>query len=328
MHSRFAAFAVLSCLLAGTHVCAAPALSGDVAARIAVTMDPDSTGTIHVPSPFSIVPGTSDIMLVVPESDGAFLLRGDRILHHFPLPISRVHDLEVSSELLVTGRRPEVGHTTVDLEIIDFPSRRRLDRVQSANPFLRIQGPGYELWRVVLEGDRVGIYDPSRGASYPLWVRGEGRVLSSDQIALASPGIGWNGALAWMPLSDGTVSRTHRGRSELFTSGDEGEFLEAVTEDSALLLAPTRSVRVDSDGEYLLDRELAIRWRRLDGATRDFRIETTSSDMHAKRIVMRGRMVRVRDAALYWIFAGYDYLEIRTLPLSEILGPDVGLGSH
>jgi hypothetical protein len=322
MRTTLAVLLILASLLDASLARGAPALAGKVAARIAVTMDTDDTGTIHVPSPFSIVPGTGEIVLVVPESDGIFLLRGKRILHHFPLPVAHVHDVDVSSKLLVTGRRPETGRVTADMEIFDFPTRRRIERVQSANPFLRVEGPGHEFWRVVLGGDRVGIYQPSQGATYPLWVRDAGIVASAEQVALASPGIGWGGEVAWVPLFDGSVSRMNRGRSEPMVDAGNGEFLGAIGDASILVLSPSPSVRVDSDGEFLLDRDLQLRWQRVDGATREFRIATTSSDVRAEKIVVRGQPARVRDDSLYWIFAGYDYLEIRTLPLAEVLGPD------
>jgi len=301
-------------------------LAGREAARISVTMYADAAGTIHVPSPFAIVPDTHEIALCVPESDGVFLLRGRRILHHFPLVDSRVHDLEATSELLVAGRRPEVGRVTVDLEVIDLVEKRSLQRVQSANPFLRVDGPGHEFWRVILSGNRVGVYHPAQGASYPLWIRNEGMVESADQLALASPGTSWGREIAWVPQADGSLSRWERGRTERVAVPDDGEFLDSISDDSVLLLAPSDTVRVDTDGGFLLARHVTIRFVKIGAPPREFRLETTAPDLVADRIVMRGRVARVRDGSLYWIFAGPDYLEVRTLSLAEVLGTDTRLG--
>jgi hypothetical protein len=99
------------------------------------------------------------------------------------------------------------------------------------------------------------------------------------------------------------------------TGPRDGEFLDAVSDSSILLLQPAATVRADADGEELLPHEIGVRVVELSGARRDVQLRSASQHVKAKRLVIRGRPVRVVEGRLYWIFLGSDYLEIRTAPI-------------
>lgn len=298
----------------------AKALEGDTVARISVTVDPDETGTIQVPSPFTILPGTDRVAIHVPEADGIFLLDGDRIVHHFPRPPGAPdpQDLDASDDLLVAGSPRVTDLITADLSIYDLRTRELLDRLSTANPFLRVDFEVSDLWRVVVEDGTVGVYHPGAGATYPLWTRDEGIIPSSDQMTRASSGLGFGGEVRFTPLGDGTVTLQRRAQSFPFAGPDDGEFLDPAPGESALFLQPAVTVRADSDGDKLLSHEIAVRRIAADGTRTDFSLESMDRDVHAKRLVIHGRPVRVRGDRVYWIFLGADYLEIRAANLAEI----------
>jgi len=289
-------------------------------ARLSVTVDPDSTGTILVPSPFTVVPGSGRIALHVPESDGIFLLRGETILHHFPLGdrFTELDDLEASEDLLVAGRCPPSGRTTVDLAVFDLHTGKAVDVISSANPNLRVDFESADLWRVVVEGDRVGVYQPVAEATYPLWERGGTQVIGADQMGQAATGIGFADGEKLIPRVDGSVSVRERATTRTLAPAGEGEFLDPVPGGGALFLQPAVAVRADADGDFLLPHELAVRLLGPDGKRTDFLLSSVDRDVSARRLVFQGRPVCVRGERVYWIFLGADYLEIRSADLSEL----------
>jgi hypothetical protein len=298
-------------------------IEGEPFARVSVTVDPDESGTIEVPSPFTIVPGTKRVAIHVPEAEGIFLLEGERILHHYPREDAVMHDLEATERMIVAGQRSDGGAVNVILDVFDLETGEKIDHVQSANPYLRIEGEGSDLWRVVVAGNRVGVYQPGAGASYPLWDRDTGYVASSEQIARASAGIGFGGETAWIPHPDGSISRKHRGQTRFVTDVHGGEFIDPVSDRAILLLQPAESVRSDADGDFLLPRELGVRIVDDDGSKHDFQLVSLSSRVRASRLVIQGRPVRVYAGRVYWIYLGIDFLEIRSTPIG---GPG-GAGS-
>jgi hypothetical protein len=247
------------------------------------------------------------------RSDGILLLESERILHHFPYQSTShaIHDLESTATLLVAGARLE-GRATVGLDVYDLETGRALERVTSANPHLRFHGEGEDLWRVLISGDEVGVYHPPTAASYPLWERPRGILPSPDQMSRAQGGLGFGREITWVPHQDGSISRKERGRTARVTDSFGGDFVDVVSDTTILLLQPAETVRSDANGEVLLSSDLAVRLVEASGTHRDFRLRSLSPDVTATRLVIHGRSVRVRNGRLYWIYLGYDYLEIRT----------------
>jgi hypothetical protein len=315
-------FLIGSGLLAGSAPAADSVVSGDVYARVSVTVEPDESGTILVPSPFAIVPESNRVVIHVPESGGIFLLEGERILHHYPLVhgVGLLHDMAADVGLFVAGRHGVEGLATVDLWVFDLRTGEAVATIQSKNPHLRVELGTEALWRTLIEDTRVGIFHPGAGASFPLWERETGTVLSAEQMAGASGGIGLAGERKWVPDAGGTVSVWSRGRTVKFVAADRGEFLDAVGYRAVLLSQPAPTVRADADGDFLLSHELGVRLVDGDGVETDFRLQSMSPDVRASRLVIQGRPVRVHGDRIYWIYLGRDFLEIRTVPVSEIPG--------
>jgi hypothetical protein len=298
-------------------------LRGETFARLSVTVDPDETGTIVVPSPFTVVPASRRTAIYVPESDGIFLVEGERILHHFPDAAGEEppDDLDATRNLLVAGRRSDEPYVTAELRIYDLRTGRNVTSFRSRNPNLRVPPEVEELWRVVVGPETAGVYDPGVGASFPLWTREEGPLASSAQMERASTGIGFGGRTKVMPLADGSVSIRHGTHTEPFAGPDEGDFVDAVPGGGVLFLQPAVAVRSDSDGDVLLPPEQPMRLLDEDGRPTDFRLRALDRGVKAARLVIRGRAVRVRGSRVYWIFLGADFLEIRSAELSEIARP-------
>lgn len=296
------------------------ALEGVTVARISVTVDPDDRGTIQVPSPFTVLPGSDRIAIHVPEADGIFLLEGERILHHFPRPPGAPdpEDMDATADLLAAGAPRVTDLVTADLSLYDLRTRKLLDRISTANPYLRVDFEMSDLWRVVVEDGRAGVYHPGAGATYPLWTRDGGVVPSADQMTGASAGLGFGGEARLTPLADGTVALQRRAQTVPFADADAGEFLDPAPDGAALFLQPAVAVRSDADGDLLLPHEIAVRRLAADGTRADFRLDSIDSGVKAKRLVIHGRPVRVRGDRVYWIFLGADFLEIRAATLREI----------
>jgi hypothetical protein len=286
-------------------------------ARISVTVDPDDSGTIQVPSPFAVLPGGKRVAIHAPESGGVFVLEREDILHHFPYATggSGIDDLAAADGLLAIGQRGRGGHVTATVGICDLHQGRLLEVVRSANPHLRVEGLGEDLWRVVVTDRRVGVYQPHAGATYTLWDAETGVLEGNEQMASARAGLGLRGDVAWIPSVDGTLERKERGRTERLTHADVGDFLDVVSDDVVLLLQPEIMVRSDAGWDFLLPEELAMRLLDKGGATKDFTLESRTRDVAASRLVIHGRPVCAFGGRLYWIFLGVDFLEIRSAPV-------------
>lgn len=318
---RFLALAVaLTAALAPPAARAGEVLRGETFARLSVTVDPDETGTIVVPSPFTVIPGSRRVAVYVPESDGIFLLEGERIVHHFPAAPGEEppDDLDATGDLLVAGRRSDDPYVTAELRIYDLRTGSKVTSFRSRNPNLRVPPEAAGLWRVVVGPEIAGVYHPDVGASFPLWTRAGGPVASSAQIEGASTGIGFGGRTKVVPFADGSVSVRHGTRTESFAGPDEGDYVDAVPGGGMLFLQPAVAVPSDSDGDVLLPPEQPMRLLDADGRRTDFRLRALDKGVKAARLVIRGRAVRVRGSRVYWIFLGTDFLEIRSAELSEI----------
>jgi hypothetical protein len=295
-------------------------VEGVTVARISVTVDPDDDGTIQVPSPFTPLAGGDRIAIHVPEAEGIFVLEGERILHHFPRPPGAPvpRDLGADRGLLAAGTPQVTDRITADLTMYDLATGRLLDRVTSANPYLEVDFEMDDLWRVVVEGESVGVYHPGAGATYPLWTREARLVPSSEQMTGASAGIGFGGEVRLAPLAGGAVELHRRAQTVEFAGPDDGEFLCPAPGEAALFLQPAAEVRADADGDFLLPLEIAVRYLSADGRRADFSLESVDHHVSARRLVIRGRAVRVRGDRVYWIFLGPDFLEIRAADLRAI----------
>jgi len=298
-----------------------PSVRGEAVARVSVTVNADGRGTVAVPGPFAVIPGSNRIAIHVPEAGGVFVLAGDSILHYFELPPgSVVHDIQATEGLLAVGWRiPPPRNDTVEIHVFDLGTGKRVERIRSANPYLRIgASEGEELWRVVLEGDTVGVYHPPAAASFPLWNRETGPVPGSEQMSQARAGIGFEGAI-WVPHPDGTVDRKVRGRTEPFSGLGEGEFIDGPTSTTAVLLQPAPGD--PPGGERELPDDLVVHVLEKDVAISTQRLSAVGADAVPARRIVAGRPVRAVGGRLYWIHLGFDYVEVRATPLPRPTEP-------
>jgi hypothetical protein len=305
------------CLFAGA-AASAPLLEGRPIARIAVTVDPDERGTIRVPSPFAVLPDGARVAVHVPESDGIFVLEGDRILHHFPLGpgAHEIRDMAAAGSLLVAGCPAEDERFTAEIFLFDLATGRSFAPVSSANPRLVTDFESLELWRVVTDGTLAGVYAPAAGATFPLWSRGQGLLPSAEQIVRAASGIGFGEGPRPIPVPGGAVELRDRAHSTPLAGPDDGEFLDAALDGTAaLLLRPAARVRSDTDADLLLPHELAVRLVRASGERTDLRLRSIDEGVVASRLLIHGRPVRVSGRHVHWLFLGADFLEIREADL-------------
>jgi hypothetical protein len=192
---------------------------------------------------------------------------------------------------------------TVDLFVFDFPGRRRLDRLQSANPFLHTTNDDLA-WRVVAGAELVGVFHTESAATYPLWRRGQGLVPSSEQVGRARAGIGF-GDERWIPLPDGSVDRWVRGRTENVVPPGGEPFVGGFPDGTAVLLAP------GSDPSQLTG-EIHLTLHHQGQPVGDVSLPAVSPSARGSRRVLTGPAVRIQDDRYYWLYLGYDYVEIRS----------------
>jgi hypothetical protein len=294
-----------------------PRVDGEMAAHVSITVARDASGAAVVPGPFAVLPDAR-IAVYVAEADGILVLSGDRILHHYPIPSDGLglDDMAASGTMLVAGRRPRHGGSHVDLFVLDLATGRMIQRVQSANPYLRPQGEGLDLWQVVVDGDLVGAFDPVTAASYPLWDRVKGPIPGSEQVVHATSGLGFGASAVWIPQPDGSLARKMRGRSEPFTGPEEGEFVGATADGMVVLLHGEGG----GGAARSLPRDLVLRVLEAEHAISELRLAAVSDAVDVERRVLSGRPVRMHEGRLYWVHLGVDELEIRTTPLPERTG--------
>ncbi len=293
-----------------------PRIDGETAAHLSVTVVKDASGAAIVPGPFAVLPD-GRVAVYVAESGGILVLEADRIVHHFPIPSDDqgIDDIAASGTMLVAGRRPRRGGTYVDLFAFDLTTGRAIERVQSANPFLRPPEEGSDLWRLVVAGGVVGAFEPKTAATYPLWDRVKGPIPGSEQVVHATSGLGLGEGTTWIPQPDGSLARKERGRSVAFSSADEGEFVDATVDGIVVLLQPERE-----GTERLLPKEIVVRVLEAEHTITELRLAAVSDASHSKRRILSGRPVRLHEGRLYWVHLGYDDLEIRTTPLPDRTG--------
>lgn len=276
----------------------------DVVARLSVTVDPDDAGDVHLPGPFAVTPDGQQAVLQVPVAEGFFVLSGTDILHHFQVPADAgVRDVTVTSRLLVAGATPQDDRVSVDLFVFDFPARRRLDRLQSANPFLHTSNHDLA-WRVAAGTELVGVFHTQTAATYPLWRRGQGLVPSSEQVGRARAGIGF-GDERWIPLPDGSVDRWTRGRTENVVPPGGAMFVGGFADGTAALLAP-------GSDPMQLPEEIHLTLHRGGQPVGDVSLPAVSPSARGSRRLLTGSAVRIQGDRYYWLYLGYDYVEIRS----------------
>jgi hypothetical protein len=294
-----------------------PRLEGDVAAQLSITVRRDAAGTAWAPGPFTPLPGGTRVAIYVPEAGGILVLEEDRILHHFPVPDgSAVDDLAASGSLLVAGRRPRQGPVHVSLSVFDVDTGRLVQRVESANPYLRAPAEGRDKWRIVVEGDAIGAFDPVTAATYPLWDRSGGAVRGSDQVIRSIAGIGLGPSAAWIPNPDGSVARKVRGRAVPFSAPEDGEFVGGTPDGALVLLQPS-----GTEGPACrLPRELIVRVLEGEHAISELHLAAVSDAVTEERCGIVGRPVQLLERRLYWARLGHDDIEIRTTALPPPAG--------
>lgn len=287
-----------------------PLVEGEVLARLSVTVE-EGGAAVLVPGPFAVFPDGRRVAVNVPEANGILLVEGDRILHHFPVPASPdVSDLAASDSILVAGRRPRGGPVNVELLVFDVVTGRLVQQIQSANPYLRAPAEGIDAWRIVVDGGRVGVFEPSTAATYPLWDRATGLVTGAEQVVRSTSGLGFGEDARWIPKAGGGVDRKVRGRSEPFASPDDGEFVGAAAGDVVVLMPFDAAA-----AERRLPAEIVVRVLHGEHAIAELRLDARSAAMASERLVLAGRPVRVQDGRICWSRLGPDYLEIRATDL-------------
>ena len=310
--------AVLVALAALPARAAAPpsmVVRGAPMARTSITLVPRD-GAVRVPGPFTVLPGGRRVALELPETNGILLLEGERIVHFFPLPeeVSSWEDMAASPTLLAIGRRVRGGNVFVDLVVFDLRRDERVQRVQTANPYLRPPDHGPDDWRIVLAGGQLGVFEPRMAATYPLWDRKEGIIAGGEQVVQSTAGVGLDEEAHWIPDPDGSVSRKVRGRSEPFAAPGAGEFLGGLGDSVLVLLAGDRT-----DGPRLLPRELVVRVQN-EHTIRELRLPAVDDAVVEEHRVLPGRPAMVTGGRLYWCYLGPDYLEIRSAAIPAVGG--------
>jgi len=297
-----------------------------VFARINVTVSA-RRGAARLPTPFTILPDEQRAAVYVPETGGILLLRGEDVLHHFPIPTvpadgsSALHDLDASDRFLVGGRWTPDDLTTVELHIFDLETGTSVGHIESRNPHLggEINDLARQLWRVVVDGDTVGVYDPRLGASVPLWVQGKGAVESADQMARVSAGIGFGREDVWIPVSNGEVERRIGAQRTKAEPIEGAIFLDDASSLPAANGFDPRScfIRMKAPGSSThFDIFLDCAGPPLFSDPQRLRIET--SDDWVDKYWIEGRPVRVRGSQLYWPVVGLDEIEIQRSPLEAL----------
>jgi hypothetical protein len=299
----------------------------EVFARLNVTVSA-RRGAARLPTPFTILPDEKRAAVYVPETGGVLLILGEDVVHHFPIPTvpsdgsSALHDLDASDRFLVGGRWTPGDQTTVELHIFDLQTGSSAAHIETRNPHLggEADEAARLLWRVVIDGGTVGVYDPRLGGSVPLWVEGKGPVESQEQMARVSAGIGFGREEVWIPATNGEVER--RLASERFkaeASGgalflDEASSLPAVTPfDPRLCFVRIQPPGSSTHFDIFLD---AAGPHALTDAPR-VRIDT--SDDWVEKNWIEGRPARVRGGQLYWPVIGQDEIEIQRSRLDALL---------
>ena len=298
-----------------------PVVAGTTIAHLTITMAPDSSGVVRVPGPFVVLPGGVRVAVNVPEAEGILLLEGDRIVHHFPLAATTsnwpISEMAASDSLLVAGRRSRGQPITVDLFAFDLESGRLVQRIQSGNPYLEAPAEGRDLWRIVVEGSRVGVFHPPAASTYPLWDRVQGVIAGSEQMVQGTMGLGFGPNALWIPNPDGSVDRKLPGRAEPLVGTGEGEFVGSVGREIAVLLVSD----VPASPESLLPREFVVHVLEEDRAISELRLDAMNPAIAVERVALAGRPMQVRDGRVYWLHVGAGYLEIRSTALPAPAGP-------
>ena len=314
-----AGFLLASPCLAPPAAAGSPHVAGTPVAQLAITMVPDSAGVIQVPGPFAVLPGGTRVAVVIEEAQGILLLEGDRIVHHFPLAATAwarpISDMAASESLLVAGRRSRGEPITVDLFAFDLMSGQFVQRIQSGNPYLEAPEQGRDLWRIVVEGGRVGVFHPPTASTYPLWDRAKGVVAGSEQMVQATMGLGFGASALWIPNPDGSVDRKLPGRAEPLVSPGEGEFVGGVGKEVVVLLV------TDTAPQRFLTPELVVHVLQGERAISELRLEAESPGIGDERLELAGRPVQVRNGRLYWVHVGPGFLEIRATDLPFTASP-------
>lgn len=176
---------------------------------------------VGLSTPFTVLPDEKRAAIYVPDTGGILLVEGSDVRHHFPLPnvpadgSAAIDDLQSTEALLVGGKWTPTELITAELHIFDLQTGRLLAKVETRNPHLggAASALAHFLWRVVVDEDTVGVYDPRLGASVPLWVRGLGPVPSDQQMPRMRAGIGFGRVVSWIPTEDGKVAIRREGKT-------------------------------------------------------------------------------------------------------------------
>lgn len=282
-----------------------PPADAETIARLSVTVNPKKD-VVRVPGPFFV--DADRVFLHVPSSSGVFLLSGERIRHHFPLPdAADVLDLAASEEWLAVGVRPPDPYA-VDLHIFELENGSLRQRVKSGNPFLRIEPDFAARWRVLVGSEGVGVFHPPAAATYPLWNADTGIVPSSEQVGRARAGLGFGRGDRWIVHPDGSVERGSRGRTDQVVPAGVGDFVGGRADGTAF-------VRVDGAESGTLPREIVLHAYRAGVAVGETRLPTVSRTVKVDRLESAGTPVRVVDDRIFWLYLGYDFIEVRAIPL-------------
>lgn len=314
---RAASFALAGA--AALCVAAAGMVPGAARAETLARFARDVSEDAAPPGPFAVLPDGKRVAVCVPSSEGILLLEGSRVVAHLPVPPGLgVDDLDARGNLLVSGAALPDGRLTIRLGVFDLERRALVMRIDSANPFLRMDPDSSTGWRAVAGTDLAGVFHPPTAASYPLWDRNAGIIPSSDQIGRAHAGIGFDGRDRWAPQPDGSVGRHRGGPTEVVLEAGHGAFVGGLSDGTLLM----RREGCDAARDTELPEVIVLDAYRDGKAVGSVRLRARAHHVPANRTMFHGRLVRVSGDRIAWVYAGDDGFEIRSIDPRLAAGSD------
>jgi hypothetical protein len=102
------------------------------------------------------------------------------------------------------------------------------------------------------------------------------------------------------------------------TGPEAGFFLDGSPDGDLFLLEPTDVADLPGEHGILLPPVLRVRQWHGETAITEIRLKASSSRTGAERLVVQGRPVQISGNRLYWLFVGFDFLEIRSMAIPTV----------